>query len=211
MRGTHATATQPNGRLPLMVTTCRRVSPRSFVLAVLLALGLGLVARADDQPPTPAQLRIQVDILNDQIANLQNENAQLRKNAINPALYDPYLNLMKSRYAYEASLMNATVEAFFVQRIASYVVLVLVVIVVLAGILFSGFQLWKSAAVAGVQPTNELEISASKVRITSSVVGIVVLTISIVFLFIYTHEIYHIKFMDNDNQPNSEVSSQKPK
>jgi hypothetical protein len=41
-----------------------------------------------------------------------------------------------------------------------------------------------------------LEVSASKVRITSSVVGVVVLTISLVFLYIYTHEIYQLHVLD---------------
>jgi hypothetical protein len=33
------------------------------------------------------------------------------------------------------------------------------------------------------------------VRITSSVVGVVVLTISLVFLYIYTKEVYHIQIV----------------
>jgi hypothetical protein len=88
--------------------------------------------------------------------------------------------------------MGVIIAAFYAQRIASYAVLCLVVFVVAAGVIFSGFQLWKSMA-TGVQMSSEVEISASRVRITSSVVGIVTLTISLVFLYIYSEQIYHIK------------------
>jgi hypothetical protein len=59
--------------------------------------------------------------------------------------------------------MELNIEAFNAQRWSAYAILFLVVIVVISGISFSGFQLWKSISVAGVQTSNELELSASKV------------------------------------------------
>ena len=88
--------------------------------------------------------------------------------------------------------MDANIQTLNAQWWASYAILCLVIIVVLAGVSFSGFQLWKSITVAGVQPTTDLELSASKVRVTSTVVGIIVLTISLVFLYIYTVQVYKI-------------------
>src|SRR5207244_8130640 len=65
------------------------------------------------------------------------------------------------------------------QQKASNVVMSLVCIVVLAGISFSGLQLWKAVTSGGPQDKTELEISANRVRLTSSVVGIAVLAISL--------------------------------
>jgi hypothetical protein len=71
-----------------------------------------------------------------------------------------------------------------------------VFIVVVSGISLAGFQLWKDVSAAGVQSNSEFELSASKVRVTSSVVGIVVFTISLVFLFIYTQQVYQVRLID---------------
>ncbi len=90
--------------------------------------------------------------------------------------------------------MDLNVETFQTQWLQTYTVMSLVVIVVIAGVLFAAFQLWKSVSVAGVQLNSELEISAKNVRITSSIVGVVVLVISIAFLYIYTHEVYQLRF-----------------
>jgi hypothetical protein len=92
-------------------------------------------------------------------------------------------------------MMDINLSVIIAQRFASHVVLWLVAFVTIAGIAFAGFQLWKSVTVAGVQVSNDLEISASKVRVTSSVVGVVVLVISLVFLYLYTTEIYQIRIM----------------
>jgi hypothetical protein len=48
---------------------------------------------------------------------------------------------------------------------------------------FAGFQLWKGVSATGVQVSSDLEFSASKVRLTSSI-GDSMLTISLVFLYI---------------------------
>ena len=103
--------------------------------------------------------------------------------------------------------MDITIAAFQTARIASNVVLALVVLVVVAGIAFAGFQLWTSVSVAGVQPTNDLEISASKVRVTSSVVGVVVLIISLAFLYIYTKEIYGVSYVTAPSPPKQTMPS----
>lgn len=151
-----------------------------------------------DPVPTIQQLQVQVSILQDQIKRLAGENTKLRQQSasIDPDLLKAYNQAKKREYNYYTDLMDANVRALFAQQIASYVILILVFLVVVSGVLFSGFQLWKSVSI-GVQSNSDFELSAGKVRVTSSVVGIVVLTISLVFLFIYTQEVYQIKLMDS--------------
>jgi hypothetical protein len=174
-----------------------RILRAVFATTMALLLSSGTPRAADDTEPlpTPQQLNVQISILKDEIQSLTKANDQYRQRAelADQTIYNAYLEMKKREFGYYGRLMDVNVEVFFVQKIASYVVLFLVFIVVTSGVLFSGYQLWKSVAVAGVQTSNDLEISAAKVRVTSSVVGIVVLAISLAFLFIYTHEVYTIK------------------
>lgn len=90
------------------------------------------------------------------------------------------------------ALSQHTAAAFQRQGIASTVILILVIIIVLSGILLAAFQLWVAAKKGGPQGTSELEASAHKVRITSSSVGLIVLTLSWLFFYLYVMEIYRI-------------------
>ena len=156
---------------------------------MLLATNYSVFAQENNAPgPTRQQLQLQISILLDYIKT----HEPLANDPVNSDLMKAYVAAKKKQYEYQIAEMDVTIAAFQTARIASNVVLGLVVLVVIAGITFAGFQLWKSVSIAGVQQTSDLELSASKVRVTSSVVGVVVLVISIAFLFIYTKEIYPI-------------------
>jgi len=133
--------------------------------------------------------------------------ADLKNGPQNAELDKAYTEAKKKEYEYLAAIMQFNLRAFEAQRFASLVILALVALVVVAGTGFAGFQLWKSVTVAGVQASSDLEVSASKVRVTSSVVGVVVLTISLVFLYIYTNEIYHLRAVGQTAVPAGEKSS----
>jgi hypothetical protein len=176
--------------------------------AVLLAIVLLLLSTiqmhtqpAQEPEPTREQLQTQISILLDQIKTLETVNPSTQRASTDPDLRAAYVEAKKKEYEYITKVMELNVEAFNAQRWSAYAILFLVVVVVISGISFSGFQLWKSISVAGVQTNNELELSASKVRITSSVVGIVVLTISLAFLYIYTMQVYQIRILPPTNFP----------
>jgi hypothetical protein len=171
-----------------------------FSLVFLLLFGFESVAEPEQLEPSRQQLQTQISILLDHIKKIEAENAQLRQKNIldDPALRSAYLDSIKKQYYFADRVVDINVQAFDAQWWASYTILFLVVIVVLSGVSFAGFQLWKSVSVSGVQATTELEMSVSKVRITSSVVGLAVLTISLVFLYLYTVKVYEIKLLDYD-------------
>jgi hypothetical protein len=161
-----------------------------LMLAVTLASSRPTLAQQQNAPePTQQQLELQISIMKDYIKKL---TANTGQNAANADLQNAYIEAKKKEYAYQIAEMDINIAAYQTARIASNVILALVVLVVVAGISFAGFQLWKSVSIAGVQETSDLEISASKVRVTSSVVGVVVLFISLAFLYIYTTEIYGV-------------------
>jgi len=108
-------------------------------------------------------------------------------------LADKYAEVQLARYQHQIDLMEHRRGVFAWQLIASYMVLAIVVVVTLAGIGFSAAQLINALRLSQPQGNIDLEISASKVRITSSVVGVVVLTLSIVFLYLFLDRIYEIR------------------
>ena len=160
--------------------------------AMLPPIWVAAAETTDSIEPTREQLQLQISIMQDYVRKLE---ADLKNRPQNAELDKAYTEAKKKEYEYLAAIMQSNLRAFEAQRLASLVILSLVVLVVLAGTGFAGFQLWKSVSVAGVQASSDLEVSASKVRVTSSVVGVVVLTISLVFLYIYTNEIYHIRIV----------------
>jgi hypothetical protein len=124
-----------------------------------------------------------------QINHLLNQNLLEAKSK----LYQKYIEAELAHYDYQIDMMNVTKALYDWQHMASNVILFLVVLVVLAGVAFSGLQLWKAVSQGGPQSTTELELSATKFRITSSIVGIVVLSLSLVFLYLFVLKVYTIR------------------
>jgi hypothetical protein len=75
---------------------------------------------------------------------------------------------------------------------ASSVMLWVTVIVVVCGLIFSGIQLWHAMKV-GQNTDGTWEISATGMKITSSIVGVVVLAMSIAFVYLFLDRVYPIK------------------
>jgi hypothetical protein len=170
-----------------------------LVVCLLLAItafaigggGSAYAQQGANAEPTREQLELQISIMRDQVKKIE-QGSQ----SADPELEKAYRAAKIREYRFWAEQMDLNVLGYDAHRFASYIVLVLVCVVVASGIVFAGFQLWKSLNIAGVQATSDLEISASKVRVTSSVVGVIVLTISLVFLFIYTKYVFPIERVD---------------
>jgi hypothetical protein len=105
------------------------------------------------------------------------------------ALYDGYVaSLEHNRRVFEWQLRSS--------RIIFWVVLGLVLI----GLIFSGLQFWKAfRARRPISKTEsrdmqtELEISTRGVRVSSSVLGVIILVISLAFLYLFLVHVYPIE------------------
>jgi hypothetical protein len=116
---------------------------------------------------------------------------------------------------YQIFLLQRARDAYEWQQIASWFVLFLVTFVVVAGVLFAGYQLYwslqpfpkhaRGAAATGAKSgaggsgtgpeataASDFSVGAQGIRITSSTVGVVVLTISLVFLYLFIIHVYPI-------------------
>lgn len=110
-------------------------------------------------------------------------------------MLDSYLAAQKAHYdldtkrsKYFESLFDQNISVRNAQLWEAMTLLIVVVLVVGAGIAFSAYQLVQSR-IPGAHAT-DVELSALRIRLTSSVIGLVVLFISLVFLYIYVKEVF---------------------
>jgi hypothetical protein len=141
------------------------------------------MADASASPDAAAQLQEAQDVI-----RLLNQKLDAATGAIGQAQTKYWL----ARYQHEQDLMNASKATLEWQLFASNVLLWVVILVVAAGVVYSGLQL-AIAAKTGKQRDTSLEISAQRVRVTSSVVGIVVLALSLAFLLIFVNQVYQLR------------------
>jgi hypothetical protein len=229
--------------------------PSLTLVRLIAALAVGVLLFAEPAASQPADaalgaaggvnLEAQIELLKadsnhqrELVQQLQLENSQLRAlvEGAEAPLRAKYLEAQQRQYEFEAELMNSTVHGFLHQRIASYVILVLVVFIVVAGLWFAHVQLM--AGIAPIRPDvavpviaaadaslrsasatategepsppppvlpqaprpglgiTTIDASFEKVTVTSSVVGIVVLLISLAFLYVYTIKVFEIVIVD---------------
>ena len=93
------------------------------------------------------------------------------------------------------------------QQTTGSIIFVLVVILVLSGLVFSAIQFYialKSAKRKGSLPDTSLKASLSGVEVSSSVLGVIILTISIVFFYLYLSKVYPLVSLD-------QITTQSPK
>ena len=93
-------------------------------------------------------------------------------------------------------------QTFVWQARASEILIWIVVIVCLSGVVFSGYQLWRATSpkpfggstvkADGDPLATNVELSWQNVRVTSSVIGLVVLVISVAYLYLFLKEVYQI-------------------
>ena len=124
-------------------------------------------------------LNLRIDTLNAQLA------------AERTPLHAKYVEALSAQYDEQIALMQATAQLYKWQNFASTVMMWTVVAVVSAGLLFSGYQLYFS--VRRDKPMDgDLELSAQRLKLTSSVVGVVILAMSIAFVLIFVEKVYTI-------------------
>jgi hypothetical protein len=138
------------------------------------------------------------------VDELQADNDRLRANASGP-------QQVYAKYYYEEFLRKRAeiqLDGFYWQRRTSEILVWIVVTVCLSGIIFSGFQLWRSLNSAGLHHHNgsrepdlpldtTIDISLQRFKLTSSVVGLAVLLISVAYLFLFLTHVYKINIIDD--------------
>ena len=138
--------------------------------------------------------QVLLEELRAEVARL-NEELQRYKNS----RYAIEIEYTRKYYEYLSKKADINVMQFQWQRTASERLLWLVVVVVLAGVVFSGYQLWRASKTNDLPADSTIEIAAQKIKITSSVVGVIVLAISIIFFYFFLIEVYRVKVIDMES------------
>lgn len=91
------------------------------------------------------------------------------------------------------------------QYIKSIIIFALVIVVVFTGLYFSFIQ-FKNSVSKDIKPSDlesetKLKISVNSVEITSSIIGLLILIISLAFLYLYLKEVYPIKILPSNIEP----------
>ncbi len=122
---------------------------------------------------------------------------------VSGAAHDIDVQYRKAYFEQELKFREVELAAYRWQMTAANVVLALVALLTVFGVGFSGYQLWKVSRLSKAPPAGiELELSMSKLRIQTSIIGAVVLFMSYSFLVVFTRDIYTIRKTD---QPQTET------
>jgi hypothetical protein len=145
--------------------------------------------------PTETEKQQMLDSCKRSYDRLQRENDDLMSKI--DAAAQGYNEYYYGTYAPEVAKIR--LDGFRWQVQASNILIWVVVVVCLSGIVFSGYQLWRATApgLGGSADKSDplaanVELSWQNVRVTSSVVGLVVLVISVAYLYLFLKEVYHI-------------------
>jgi hypothetical protein len=210
MRGFNSGSERANTRLPMKPIA--RIT--KLICTAALTVGVSTITIAqtrkiEAQQPTIQQIQTQISILIDQIKdirrNIHHQNSIDEIN--NERITDAYINAKLKEYEFNTDMYQINKDTFIQQRYASYVILLLVVIITLSGIWMSWYQLSNAAMPAERREINDgqkltdstVDISITNIKLTSSVVGVLILLISLSFFYLFIKEVYPISYVDSAN------------
>lgn len=111
-----------------------------------------------------------------------------------------YQDAMYAYYEYRVSGFDHRKQVFAWQLFSSKLIFWSVLLLVLSGICFSGIQFYKSIRKEQTEgeatpedSVTEFEASAKGIKVTSPVLGVIILVISLVFFYLYLVYVYPIK------------------
>ena len=100
-------------------------------------------------------------------------------------------------YAQESEIRDVELAIYRWQISAANVVLALMSLLTMAAVIFCGYQLWRGQRLSKLPPSLiEIELSVSKLKMQTSLVGVAVLVASYGFLLVFTREIYQLRSIE---------------
>jgi hypothetical protein len=189
------------------------LSKRTYLL-IHLALLLSLFsspafAQADLETDTVAKQEKTVDHLLNEMKQEIHQGTTFPDSILSPPtsaqqqLFDDstmamYQNALYAYYEYRVSGFKHRKEVFAWQLYSSKLIFWSVLLLVISGISFSGVQFYKSMRKTGsAGPTEpesitEFEASAKGIKVSSPVLGVIILVISLAFFYLYLVYVYPI-------------------
>lgn len=179
--------------------------PRAALTLLLLISTHAAVAQVDvtaDTPPdsVPAGLP-SVDELRARIAEQDRDAERIPFPAGTPPAAGLELDsttlahqreALRAYYDYRTQGYDHRMRVFEWQLFSSRIIFVVVILLVLAGVYFSGVQFHTGLRAKRDPTVSEVEATVRGVKVTSSTLGVVILVISLVFFYLYLAFVYPI-------------------
>ena len=118
--------------------------------------------------------------------------------ALAPPTAEAYQAALQAYYAYRQAGYEQRLGVFAWQLLSTKIIFVVVLVLVLAGIYFAAIQFHaglrrRGQADAAPPEETELSLSLSEVKVRSPVLGVIILTISLAFFYLYLVHVYPIR------------------
>ena len=110
---------------------------------------------------------------------------------INAPVYQKYRAFEMASYEEKIKLLDYRVKMYNGQTMNGGILMALVVVVVLTGLVLSSIQL-VAAMRTGTKTDGTVDISATGIKITSSVTGLLMLAMSLALTYIYVQQVYTV-------------------
>jgi hypothetical protein len=186
---------------------------RCLCAVLVLQLSTGFAAAQQNVAKPDQQVQREPrDLLKDEITASQNQTAEKASQSSMEGGLPETAKMLQAREEYDIFSWKNRQDAFAWQSVSTKVIFWVVIIVVLAGLYLSWmqFNFAQNAPMKVTKPSTEgpgnagtpgnradatnttIEVNTSGVKITSSVIGLVILTLSIVFFFLYLKFVYPI-------------------
>lgn len=178
---------------------------------LILQLSTGFATAQQNVAPNQQVQGEPPDLLTKEIAASQDQTVQKSPQSLLQGELSETPKMIQAREEYTVFAWKNRRDAFAWQSVSTKVIFGVVIIVVLAGLYLSWMQFnfahnaplkvttpsTEGPAIAttrtnGGDAVNTIEVNTSGVKITSSVIGLVILTLSIVFFFLYLKFVYPI-------------------
>lgn len=176
------------------------------VMIAALAIALSASAAPQEGQPAPqdtsrseilnrwVQLRQQADSAESFAPVLPSSSTLEALSVLDSATASSYLLALRSQYDYKVEGFRHRARVFRWQFYSSIVIFIVVVCLVLVGLYFSWLQFKRDLAAAGSAPAEtQLAVSAKGIRVQSSVLGVIILVISLLFFYLYLVYVYPIQ------------------
>jgi len=110
-----------------------------------------------------------------------------------PQTYKAFLRATTEYYSYRESGLQHRRRVFEWQLSSARIIFVTVLLLVGAGITLAALQFRAGATANGVAATTELNLSREGIKVSSPVLGVIILVVSLAFFYLYLVYVYPIK------------------
>jgi hypothetical protein len=181
----------------------RRLGAAALALCLITSLGVATAQEGSEAPTDAEERRQRLESFDPGGVADQSDADLAFPDAPDPASASAgttaaYQATLQAYYAYRKAGYEHRLGVFAWQSLSTKITFVVVLLLVLAGIYFAAIQfhagLRRRGQAAPADPEEtELSLSLSEVKVRSPVLGVIILTISLAFFYLYLVHVYPIR------------------